>query len=315
VRTSSNPTSARSPSSVAQQEACPVCAHVGLPIGTSLGATVFACGSCDLWFLSSAIRPGAEHDNHWYAGMAAMSGAALQRLTNQMADPYRRQLDHLRRLTDGRDLLDLGSGVGMFLHEARRDWNAFGVETSSHGRAFARSRLGLQVAQHVDELPIEEFDVVRLSHVLEHIPDPRGFAAWAASLLRPHGILFVIVPNRESLVYWVVNRVERVLSPSPRMRTAIYPRMHVLGFSKRSLVNLFFEATGLRALSVKTVSMGDREYYPLLYDGLLRIRSVREVTPRSAIRYHLPVLLANLGNPVGLGDWIVAYFRKPGSSS
>ena len=45
----------------------------------------------------------------------------------------------------------------------------------------------------------ESFDVVTMWDILEHIPDPVPFLRRAASLLRPGGLIFVKVPNPDSL--------------------------------------------------------------------------------------------------------------------
>lgn len=241
--------------------------------------------------------------------MADMSTAEVEKLTQEMSQPYSRQSRYLRSLTSGRDLLDVGCGIGMFLNEAQRDWNAFGLEESPHGRIFAQKRLGLYVTEKLEELPVQHFDVVRLSHVIEHIPEPVPFMNWVYQLLNPGGILAVITPNREPLVYWAWNRMKRLTSPRPVLKTAIYPDMHVLGFSRCSLSNLARNA-GLEPVSVGTISMGNRIYYPFLYDGLLAVNNLSDVSYRSLVKYYLPLLLDNLGNRLGFGEWIVAYFRK-----
>jgi hypothetical protein len=42
----------------------------------------------------------------------------------------------------------------------------------------------------------------------------------------------------------------------------------------------------------------------------LNVKKLSEIQRRSILPYYLPLLLANFGNRFGLGDWIVAYFRK-----
>jgi hypothetical protein len=60
--------------------------------------------------------------------------------------------------------------------------------------------------------------------------------------------------------------------------------------------------------------MGDRTYYPMLYDGLMRRVPLREIPLRSLLRYWLPLIADNAGNRIGFGQWIVGYFRKPEAS-
>ncbi|MEW6386287.1 MAG: class I SAM-dependent methyltransferase [Thermodesulfobacteriota bacterium] len=98
-----------------------------------------------------------------------------------------------------RRLLDVGSGPGFFLRLGQeRGWQTLGIEPSARAAAHSRS-LGVEV---LEDFLTEEtaaglgtFDVVHLSEVLEHIPDPRGMLAIVQSLLAPAGLLCVVVPN------------------------------------------------------------------------------------------------------------------------
>lgn len=100
---------------------------------------------------------------------------------------------------DQRRILDVGSGPGFFLlHGKNRGWQTLGVEPSMQAASYARS-LGLeiigdfltpQVAQ-----PLGCFDVVHMSEVLEHLPEPVGFLKLTFELLKPGGIICISVPN------------------------------------------------------------------------------------------------------------------------
>lgn len=96
-------------------------------------------------------------------------------------------------------ILDVGSGPGFFLlHGKQRGWQTLGIEPSAQAAAHSRE-LGLEVeedfltADSANHLGI--FDVVHLSEVLEHIPDPKGMIKIAHRLLAPEGLLCVVVPN------------------------------------------------------------------------------------------------------------------------
>ena len=115
-------------------------------------------------------------------------------------------LEHADKLSDwaellGRDhatLLDVGCSGGLLLEfAAARGWETIGIEPSSEAVDEARSH-GLDVRSGLyEEIAIEpgSIDVVHAKLVAEHLPDPRGFARWAANVLRPGGILCVHVPN------------------------------------------------------------------------------------------------------------------------
>ncbi len=96
-------------------------------------------------------------------------------------------------------LLDVGCGGG----DTLRAWvgqqdHCIGLETDPRAAAVARERLGLDVrcGRLEDQgFPAASFDVITLSHVLEHVPRPRDVLARCAELLRPDGELLVWVPN------------------------------------------------------------------------------------------------------------------------
>ena len=50
------------------------------------------------------------------------------------------------------------------------------------------------------QLPIEEnkFDIIIMSHVIEHLPDPVSIVVKLKSWLKPGGLLMVATPNVES---------------------------------------------------------------------------------------------------------------------
>ena len=289
-------------------ETCPSCGGRGRVIGTSLGAQVFSCGSCDLWFLASSVRVNAARDNGWYEGMVDCDPRMLQRFVGDTRPAFRRQLSHLARYTRGRALLDVGCGIGLFLATARAaGWDVHGVDESPHARVFAEQRLGLSYATDLAAFAPRTLDVIRLSHVLEHVPEPRGFLRVLHSLLSESGVLFVIVPQREPLCATLVNQWRRRRSDLPALATAIYPDMHVLGFTTTSLTSVLAEA-GFRAEDVRTVSMGNPTYFPMFYDGLLTRKRLREL--EFAPRYWLPQIVDNIGNRWGKGQWVVGYFRR-----
>jgi SAM-dependent methyltransferase len=117
---------------------------------------------------------------------------------------YRERLEMLEDVLDERRrrLLDVGSGPGYFLAEAvERGWSATGIEPSSRAVEHSRS-LGLTIVDGFlgqETAPdLGTFDVVHLSEVLEHIPDAHDLVDCAVELLRPGGLLFILVPNDES---------------------------------------------------------------------------------------------------------------------
>jgi len=187
---------------ILSEQQCPSCGGQGSTIGISFDEDVLHCQDCDLCFLKNSVRPMSANDNGWYSELRDFSQNAANNLVAEMQDFYLRQLSTLEKVSHGRNILDVGCGIGIFLAVAKsRDWNVFGVESSEHGAYFANKHFDIQYQSSIDEFPANTFDVVRISHVLEHIPEPRDFLHQLYRVLKPSGILVVIVPNREPFHY------------------------------------------------------------------------------------------------------------------
>jgi len=100
-------------------------------------------------------------------------------------------------------LLDVGCGSGGFLAEMRSlGWDVRGVEPDPSAVRVARKRWGLDVAcgtLEAGRFREGSFDVVTLSHVIEHLPDSIGTLRECGRVLAPDGRLVVVTPNIESL--------------------------------------------------------------------------------------------------------------------
>src|SRR3954465_12814989 len=112
-----------------------------------------------------------------------------------------RLLDLIGPFVPGGRLLDVGSGPGLLLDEARaRGYETVGLELSRASAEHARDVLGLDVR----ELALEDFeddqrfDVVVLADVIEHLDDPVAGIARCAALLCPGGVLCVVTPDPSS---------------------------------------------------------------------------------------------------------------------
>jgi 2-polyprenyl-3-methyl-5-hydroxy-6-metoxy-1,4-benzoquinol methylase len=112
---------------------------------------------------------------------------------------WKRRLKMLLPHRQPGSLLDVGTGIGQFLHHAKPFFSQVrGTEVSESAIATAREKYGLLIDRgQVEEmnLPAASFDNLTLFHVLEHVPNPVKLVETCHRLLRPNGILVVAVPN------------------------------------------------------------------------------------------------------------------------
>ena len=96
--------------------------------------------------------------------------------------------------------LDIGSSLGILLQHFQAYYHSkpIGVEPGEAHRIYARNE-GLVVYASIEELEMNRqasFDLVSLSHVLEHLPNPIVYLeSLRKSLLAPDGWLLLEVPN------------------------------------------------------------------------------------------------------------------------
>jgi len=103
----------------------------------------------------------------------------------------------------GRTLLEVGSGLGNLLVEARaRGYVVTGLEYAPASVARANARLGEALVRQGSleslAMPPASFDVCVLADVIEHTRDPMTTMVRAWELLKPGGTLFLATPSLDS---------------------------------------------------------------------------------------------------------------------
>ena len=126
-------------------------------------------------------------------------------------------------------LLDIGAGTGNFCETSKQNsWDVYGVEPSEKARGVAAKK-NIFLYQSIEDFTGQQFDVITLWHVLEHLPDLENTITAIQKLLKPNGVLIVAVPNYNSFDakhykgFWAAYDVPR----------------HLWHFSQKSMSKLF----------------------------------------------------------------------------
>lgn len=133
-------------------------------------------------------------------------------------------------------ILDIGSGTGFFLKLGnKRGWEVKGVEPSEQATEYARKQgidvlNGMLNRDHIKQLG--KFDIVHSGWVLEHLRDPVDFCRICYELLKPNGMLCLVVAND-------FNPLQDILQSQMNFKPWwIVPQEHINYFSISSLKNL-----------------------------------------------------------------------------
>ena len=112
-----------------------------------------------------------------------------------------RRLALIRRYVslEGRRILDVGCGIGTYVHKLREfSDRVYGIDVEeSHVRRGAEKVAGLAVAA-CERLPFSDdaFDVVLLNEVIEHVRDERAALHEACRVTAAAGHIVIYAPNR-----------------------------------------------------------------------------------------------------------------------
>lgn len=147
-------------------------------------------------------------------------------------------LNALAGMSEGRKILDVGCGAGLFLEQAEKmGWDIFGLEPSTCAAEIAGKKFGdrfkncfLADAGYEDN----SFDVVTSWGVLEHVPSPSAIFSEVERILKPSGIFFTHVPNYR----WLSLKRKLMLLKSPA-RASIDAHEHLHQFDADILKQYF----------------------------------------------------------------------------
>ena len=178
-------------------------------------------------------------------------------------EEYREMLGMIHHFKPKGRLLEVGCAAGSFLFYARRaGYQVEGVDISRWAVEKARLQFGLEVHQgRLMEVGLDSdsYDVIFLSDLLEHEPEPTKFLQEVRRLLKPDGICVIKVPTYVNSFYyrflrrlpwsWTLGKLD------PRLLQALkvwnkgpkFPPYHLYEYSPRTLAELM-EKCGLRII-------------------------------------------------------------------
>lgn len=203
----------------------------------------FRCNDCGL--VSLHPRPSAgelltSYDTYLPEGADEI--ACWEKMTAPVVETAAALIgDH--QPSNGARLLDIGCGYGFFLKKmAQRGWIVEGIEVSRAGREYATKRLGLCVhATPLEDMafPAENYDVVTLFYVIEHVHDPEMMLREVFRVLKPGGMVLLRWPHSTPVV--------KILGPLADRFDIYHTPRHLYDFNPLAMQHLL-EKTGFRRI-------------------------------------------------------------------
>lgn len=165
---------------------------------------------------------------------------------------FGKQLDRVSRQAPGKQVLDVGFGVGAFLVEAvARGWKASGIEASRSAYEEASKLLSgkaqLRLGEFLEMEENAEMSLITFWDVLAHVPDPRAYIEKARDGLRVGGLMMVKTPLRSNGFFSILRWV-----PTGMRRSLIHWPMQIFHFNQKCLETIF-DRVGLTVQEIQII--------------------------------------------------------------
>lgn len=230
------------------EKPCPVCSHAlhkCIYHDPSRDLRIVRCSSCGFRFQNPPPKMQVDKENtEMYYQKTYLDVAESHR------DLFLEKIDTFLADIHPGKALDIGCATGQFLEAAKkRGWTPYGIDVSQWCCNYLKNK-GFANIIHGDlstaNFPDQFFDLVHLSHVLEHVPDLPGFLNEIYRIMRPGGRVMIEVPN-ETLFPWNYKLINLFHSEKKKRKT---PRNHISLFSKKTLA-LSLQKSGFRLILIR----------------------------------------------------------------
>lgn len=287
-----------------QRGHCFVCGNLASAMIFSKESTMFCCCSCGAQWQdpSSLVSSETLYSEDYYKNIWGYSPEKDALVGSSKYATSKKMIRLLHQYCKGGTVLDVGCGLGYLLSFLQQDsfaYDAYGVELSSFGKDISEKRVGKgRIFSSLDEVKKKkiQFDSILFFDSMEHIPDQNQLFQDIVQLLKPHGIVLVIMPDSSSWINWVMGK-----------HWIEYKKDHVLFYSKKAL-RFQLEQKGFRLLFLSSTWKTVTLYYLIHYLSVFRIPVVSSFL--SFLEKILPEPLLNIPLSLPIGQMIAVFERR-----
>ena len=166
------------------------------------GYRLVKCRQCGLVYLNP--RPTQQEISEEYSAeyhierLLRQEPKTEEEIEKEISKNIGRAEEIVKHFGNKGKFLDIGCSAGFFIACLKRyGWDVTGVDISEWASKFAKEKLGLNAfTGSVEEIKFnEQFDVITMYHVLEHLPDPLGTLKRVSEIIADDGVLVIKGPN------------------------------------------------------------------------------------------------------------------------
>lgn len=232
---------------------CPLCGSTESEYLYTINCFSYVqCCNCEMNFVNPRLDGTKLLDRHFAESHDFMfENLLMKNFDYRVNTVAKKKVDKLEKLNSSKGkLLDIGCGAGDFMLAAKNSgWNVTGIEVNEKAYAYGANKLGLKIFKDLkrDEFN-DEFDVVTLWGVIEHLKDPVSIMKLCQQYLKKDGMVVLETHNLDSLTaqYQIENQesIDRILEGDK----------HILNFNVKTLSHLV-EMVGFDIIYVDTLGL------------------------------------------------------------
>lgn len=185
---------------------CPVCKNTKTNYkSTHQSNELYVCSVCSFEYvpMSKSITPQKPiyTQGYFHGKLSGVKGYNdYDSLNDQLTLEAEKKLRYIKKFTNKKELLDLGSGTGIFLKLARdKGFKVTGNDISKYAiKQLKKNRIKAYAGSVEKKIfPKESFDIITGWDVIEHLYKPAKAMESISSTLKPGGFLFLTTPDTE----------------------------------------------------------------------------------------------------------------------
>ena len=185
------------------KKSCPLCNGTETSFWRTLtyGSKLLICSLCDLHFVSPYPSLDQEfYDQNYYRSWGMINNVLPEHVKILKEKNMRKHVKHVAKFISKGDVLEVGCAMGSFLKVALEEgFNVTGIGLSLQACEIAKKENPdarvVQGTLGTVRFEPESFDVIFMSDLIEHIPDPSLFWEEICKLLKNNGIICMVTPD------------------------------------------------------------------------------------------------------------------------
>lgn len=197
---------------------------------------IYQCDECSLYFIDS---PTDEEINSLY------KNEYHNNIKNKLFETAKSKMRYARSLSQfnfikqtidlkNKDICEIGAFDGLLLSLFKKNNNnVFGYELNDDARVYAKKKYDIDLKENFLESK-SKYDIIILSHVIEHFREPKEILIKIKSMLKENGFIYIEVPNSPMPNECSYNMLMRYLNTE-----------HIVNFNMDNLIK-FAESADLK---------------------------------------------------------------------